>query len=419
MPIYYQGIAKDGKHKGEHKFIIRVNYKDKTGKQTNTKATVYFQGDKRTAERQARKYEREYTEQVLTKPDKDIKGLTLQQLVDRYEKAKAIDNSKGTIRARQASYRTHIKPLFENRKINSITAEDLTEWKLSLDKKNIGISTKQNAYKYFKAFFTYAVKMDYLYKSPFDKVDNFKRRGRQEITEKDIYTFEELQKYLQTAYDRAERTGNYNYYLFFLIASETGMRKGEINALTFEDLYMSESKKGKKQYFLDVNKSVDQKNRNEKGEYTIKSPKNRSSYRNVSINEEIFYEILNITTLRDEAFYNSNPHLKKDFDIEKYAPYICGMFSPIPDTSLENENKAIAKEAGLKHIRIHDFRHTYVSIMYNEGMTSTDIAHKVGHSNVSITERTYTHFIPKEEDPTLIAFSRLKKEYSDKQGKEE
>ena len=78
--------------------------------------------------------------------------------------------------------------------------------------------------------------------------------------------------------------------------------------------------------------------------------------------------------------------------------YICGGERPIRDTSLEKTNKKFANLAGVKRIRIHDFRHSHASLLANEGINIQEIARRLGHSNISMTWNTYSHLYPREEE---------------------
>ena len=52
-----------------------------------------------------------------------------------------------------------------------------------------------------------------------------------------------------------------------------------------------------------------------------------------------------------------------------------------------------AKEAGVKRIRIHDLRHSHISLLIDRGFTALAIADRVGHESIDITYR-YAHLFP-------------------------
>ena len=60
---------------------------------------------------------------------------------------------------------------------------------------------------------------------------------------------------------------------------------------------------------------------------------------------------------------------------------------------LHHEMDRGAKEAGVKRIRIHDLRHSHISLLIDMGFTALAIADRVGHESIDITYR-YAHLFP-------------------------
>jgi integrase len=52
------------------------------------------------------------------------------------------------------------------------------------------------------------------------------------------------------------------------------------------------------------------------------------------------------------------------------------------------------KAAGLPRIRIHDLRHTHVTLALQAGANVRAVSERVGHAGVSITLGTYAHVLP-------------------------
>ena len=180
------------------------------------------------------------------------------------------------------------------------------------------------------------------------------------------------------AYEEALETGVYDYYIFFLIAYYTGLRKGEIHALRWSNLDGN---------ILSVKTSITQKL---KGGDVETLPKNKSSIREVQLPNSL------LTVLKE--------HKKRQMDsVPNWNEngFICGYTRPLRDTAVENENKKYAREAGLKHIRIHDFRHSHASLLINANITPLEVAHRLGHSTVDQTLKTYAHLFPKESEKAV------------------
>ena len=69
---------------------------------------------------------------------------------------------------------------------------------------------------------------------------------------------------------------------------------------------------------------------------------------------------------------------------------------PFTKYALSNTLKTAAKLAGVKEIRVHDLRHSHVSLLINLGFTAVAIADRMGHESVHITYR-YAHLFPNQQ----------------------
>jgi integrase len=65
------------------------------------------------------------------------------------------------------------------------------------------------------------------------------------------------------------------------------------------------------------------------------------------------------------------------------------------------------RSAGLRKIRFHDLRHTYASIMINEGANLKFVSKQLGHSSIQITLDRYSHLIPERHDAAVEQFEAL------------
>ena len=55
------------------------------------------------------------------------------------------------------------------------------------------------------------------------------------------------------------------------------------------------------------------------------------------------------------------------------------------------------EESGVRRIRIHDIRHSHVSLLINAGFLPLDIAERVGHESVATTLDVYAHLFPNQQ----------------------
>lgn len=69
---------------------------------------------------------------------------------------------------------------------------------------------------------------------------------------------------------------------------------------------------------------------------------------------------------------------------------------PISKSYLHHEMDRGSKTANVKRIRIHDLRHSHVSLLIDMGFSAVDIANRVGHESIDITFR-YAHMFPTKQ----------------------
>ena len=68
-----------------------------------------------------------------------------------------------------------------------------------------------------------------------------------------------------------------------------------------------------------------------------------------------------------------------------------------------------SKAAGVKRIRIHDLRHSHISLLIDMGFTALAIADRVGHESIDITYR-YAHLFPTRQIEMASKLNTLKSE---------
>ena len=95
------------------------------------------------------------------------------------------------------------------------------------------------------------------------------------------------------------------------------------------------------------------------------------------------------------------------FDGFSEENYICGADKPLRDSTIQKRNIKFAQLAGIKTIRIHDFRHSHASLLANEGINIQEISRRLGHSNVEITWNTYSHLYPREEERAVKILNKI------------
>ena len=93
-----------------------------------------------------------------------------------------------------------------------------------------------------------------------------------------------------------------------------------------------------------------------------------------------------------------------DFLCDELKDYISRLYGLLPTDRIFHLTKSFlhhemtrgAEKAGVKRIRIHDLRHSHISLLISMGFSAVSIGNRVGHESVDITYR-YAHMFPTEQ----------------------
>lgn len=180
------------------------------------------------------------------------------------------------------------------------------------------------------------------------------------VSKSKAWTKEEYLKFSEAMMDKPR-----SYYAFEMLYW-CGIRMGELLALTPKDFDFEKQT-------LTINKSYQRLN----GRDVITSPKTKKSNRVIKIPKFLCEEMQEYIGMLYEV--NENDRL---FPITKHY--------------LHHEMDRGAKLAGVKRIRIHDLRHSAISLLIEMGFSALAIAERVGHESIDITYR-YAHLFPTKQ----------------------
>lgn len=378
MPIY----KSNGKKDGLQKYNVRINYVSESGQAKQLTRVAYGLDA-------AKDLERRLLHDLKSNGENSVRKMTVRQLFEEYAAVKKYEVRQSTYDKTVRTFEYYIFPTLEDVCIDKLSAKILQDWKISLEERDLALKTKKNVYSELRTMFNYAVRMEYLPKSPLVKVGNFKDplATKQEIN---FYTPEEFRAYIHAAKEMAlqkQKEENdlfeWNYYVFFNIAFYTGLRKGEIHALRWCDIDGA---------YLSVKHSITQKLHNEDVETP---PKNKSSIRTIQIP-------LPLIKILDE-------HKKRQMLLGNWSSdhRVLGEERCLRDTTIQKRNDLYATLAGVKRIRIHDFRHSHASLLANMGINIQEVARRLGHAKIEMTWNTYSHLYPREEERAIAVLNQV------------
>ena len=188
----------------------------------------------------------------------------------------------------------------------------------------------------------------------------------------EIPTMEEMQKFLSAlCYEEPV------FQLFYFLAINTGMRRGELCALRWSDVIVTGSYEG---YII-----VQHSRSTVSGEGVQEGKTKNGRTRTVSMNEEMF------SLLRGFCYRKMRLRDEKGIPLPEYI-FTKDDGTPIHPDTFSKHLKALFAEIGLpKTYHLHTLRHFFVSTLLHEGVDKNTVADLAGHGDTSFLERTYCH----------------------------
>lgn len=374
MPIYKTNRRKDGKQQ----YRVIINYTDSNGVYRKKEQIAYGY---EAAHELEHHMQLKYCQSMGS-----LGQLAFTDFFEEYIEYKKHENRETTIAKAVEITRNHIIPYLGNIVMADITPQMIMEWKKEINRTSLSITTKRNCYTQLCAILNFALKMDAIHENPTFKVGNFRDANFKMPEEKiQYYTSEDFICFITTARASIDSFFQWCIWVFFCIAYFTGMRKGEIHALKWSDVDAE---------LIHVRRSISQKVSGKK--YVEAPPKNKSSFRKLQIPEPLNV----ILQQHKERQQNEFPAWNEDFRV-------CGGDRCLSDTSIANYNHRWAEAAGLKTLRIHDYRHSHATLLANEGINIQEVARRLGHSNVKMTMDRYAHLYPREEERAVLVLNRI------------
>ena len=260
--------------------------------------------------------------------------------------------------------KTKILPYFGDKPISEIKSKDVLSWQNELlrhknkNGKPYSETYLKTVHNQISAIFNHAVRFYNLPSNPAAKAGSI---GVKNAKEMNFWTKDEYLKFSEAVMDKPR-----SYYAFEILYW-CGLRLGEMLALTSDDIDLAKGT-------LTVNKSYQRLH----GEDVISSPKTAKSNRTVKMPQFLCDEISDYIKMQ----YGLKP-TERLFDITK--------------NYLHREMDRGSKAAGVKRIRIHDLRHSHVSLLIEMGFSAVAIADRVGHESIEITYR-YAHLFPSTQN---------------------
>lgn len=274
-----------------------------------------------------------------------------------------------------------VKPYFKDKglKLRDLRGMHFTEYFIYLKERgrsdgNGGLNKKAvtNIRGVLSSALKYAVENELIY-------DNVIERSRMPVFDKQeftptIYTVDQV----RTLLSYAEKTQS-KACLFLFLEIFTGARKGELLALTWDNvdfvngtICICRNRTGSKKEILNV----------------LTSPKTKNGIRTIHLPPKVMDMLRN-----EHELQRQNKRLLGECYVTYDYDYVIRqsngrIYNP---NSINRIINKMTDELGLPHCRVHDYRHTVASILFESGADIADVTTQLGHGQTSTTERIYIH----------------------------
>ena len=251
-------------------------------------------------------------------------------------------------------------------------------------------------YSVSNSIFDYAKNMGYIKLNPFERVEVPKYYAKDKKTAT-IYTREEIEELL-----KIHSTGKINITL--TIAYHTGMRLGEILALTWDDIDLNNK-------IVHITKQTKRKNKN----YIFTSPK-RNSSRDIYIDDTFIAYLKQLKQQQDTEKINANynryylasgdiiTQQQTDKEIDFVVRSKNGLM--VKQECVQQTLYYCAKD-GKPIFNHHDIRHSHCTILIENGADIKYVQQRLGHKSVNVTLDIYTHLTQKSKNKNDTMLNHL------------
>jgi integrase len=343
--------------------------------------------------------------------DAQDQSLTFGQYARRWLKEYAELNCKpSTVAKHEEVLRLHLYPRFDERRVTEITRDDLKRFLAVVASKPKQYRKKlaegetapvqpplaRNSVRLIVAtlriILGHALEDGLIVANPAARLGRFTGSAGEKFRPSPL-TSDEAERFLEAA-----RMVCPEYYPLFLTALRTGLRRGELVALCWGDVQFGADENDQNRYILVQRNYV-------RGAFT--TPKSKK-HRRVDLSKQLRAELLRLRDTRlVEAFAAGQASIMGD---QVFPAPEGGVLNP--DNLYHRYFLPCLEHAGLRHIRLHDLRHTFGSLLIQDGASLAYVKEQMGHSSIQITADVYGHLIP---GANVSWVDRLDSETSQKQ----
>ena len=362
-------------------FVMDAGIDPKTGKRQQAKRRGFK--TKKDAQLAAAKLEQELANGMSLNNN----NLTYKDVFDQWFSNHSTTIKISTKKSIESKFNKHILPRFGKLKMKEITRSYCQKMINEIAQSIASVNDiKIQANQVFK----YALKMDIISKNPLEHVSIPKQQKEliseeNKAVERIYWKKDEIKRFLAIT----KQELSFRDHVLFHLLIYTGARKGEVLALTWDDIdFEAGSIRFAKTLF------------HNEGEFILQTSKTKESKRLISLDSKTIALLKKWRIRQIEANLgnkNSSDN-KMVFTREDGSP----MRLAYPNEKLD----IVIKKHNLHRITIHGLRHTHASLLFEAGASIKEVQERLGHSDIKMTMNIYTHVTDTLKEQTAQKFQR-------------
>jgi integrase len=285
-----------------------------------------------------------------------------------------IECKTSTAHGYEGVLKQYLRPRFGRKRLDEIKRDDIKALISDLIGDELSRNTIRNALCVVRGLFNQAIEEGLLENNPAARLGRFTRTAKTAETKGFALTAKEVQQFLNAAQEVYPE-----YYALFLMAVRTGLRRGELVALQWGDIQFGNE--------VDSNRFMLVQHNYVRREHTTTKSKKA---RRVDLSRELRRVLVE---LRDKRLLDAFLDGKNDISDELVFRSPEGAILD-PDNLYHRVFLPVLAKAGIRKIRLHDLRHTFGSLLLQNGASIVYVKEQMGHSSIQVTVDTYGHLIP-------------------------
>ena len=306
----------------------------------------------------------------------DRKEPTFSEYANRWLKYHAeIQCKPSTVTRYREILRLYLLPAFGAFRLGQITRAMVKEF---LSEKASGGRLSRSSWRLMLCtlggIFSHAIDDELVANNPAAKLGKFTKTGKPN-RQATALTRREANQLLEAAKEYCPQ-----YYVLFLTALRSGLRRGELVALLWGEVQFANGED-------DPNRHILVQHNYARGGFT--SPKGKRN-RRVDLSKQLRRELLASRDTRlFAAFQAGQTSIADDLVFPSQAGTVLD-----PANLVHRYFLPCVEKAGLRRIRFHDLRHTFGSLLIQDGAPLPYVKEQMGHSSIQITVDIYGHLTP-------------------------